>query len=141
MRKLNIVDAMLMNTGMTTWATSQGIPMENLEADTRCIVASPLVGVEEAVTKVNTGVATTHRSTIHTGYECLLNVLKGFISHGEQETVLCLRKFQDKSHHNSTLQEYSFSICVLHKKFMKIVIFSSVMIGKIVLMLFQEILF
>lgn len=127
---------MLMNTGMTTWATSQGIPMENLGADTRIIVASPLVGAEEAVSKVNPSIATTLHSAIHMGYEHLLNVLKGFISHGEQETVLYLRKFQDKSHHNSTLQEYSFSICALHKKFMKTVIFSSVMIGKIVLMLF-----
>lgn len=31
---------------------------------------------------------------------------------------MCLRNFQDKSHYNSTSQEY-FSICALHKKFMK----------------------
>lgn len=75
MRKLIIVDATLMSTGMTTWATSQGIPMENLEADTRIIAASPLVEVEEAVTKVNIGVTTTLHVDVHMGYEHLLNIL------------------------------------------------------------------
>lgn len=67
MRKLITADAMLMNTGMTTWATSQGIPMENLETDTRIIVASPLVEVEEAVIKANIGVTTTCHIVVHMG--------------------------------------------------------------------------
>lgn len=41
--------------------------MENLEADTRIIVASPLVGVEEAVTKANIGVTTTRHIVVHMG--------------------------------------------------------------------------
>lgn len=63
--------------------------MENLEADTRIIVASPLVGVEEAVTKANIGVTTTRHIVVHMGYEHLLNI-EVFISHGEQEAVLCV---------------------------------------------------
>lgn len=74
MRKLITADAMLMNTGMTTWSTSQGICMENLEADTRIIVASPLVEVEEAVIKANIGVTTTCHIVVHMGYEHLLNI-------------------------------------------------------------------
>lgn len=76
MKKLIIVGAMLMNTGMTTWAMSWGMPVENLQTDTRITVASPLAEVEEAATKVNTGVTTTPHIAIHMGYERLLNILK-----------------------------------------------------------------
>lgn len=109
-----------MNTGMTTWAMSQGIPMENLEADTRIIVASPLVEVEEAVTKVNIGVTTTLHIAVHMGYEHLLKILKVLISYGEQEAVLCLRKFEDKVITTLPCRIILLVfICVLHKKFMK----------------------
>lgn len=110
---------MLMNIGMTTWDVSQDITMEAMMADIRITVASPLVEVEEAVTKVNTGVTMTLALHIfaHMGYEHFLNILK-VIFHGEQEADLCLRKICE-SHHNFTFQGTVFSICVLHKKFMK----------------------
>lgn len=119
MRKVIIVDAMLMNIGMTTWDVSQDITMEAMMADIRITVASPLVEVEEAVTKVNTGVTMTLALHIfaHMGYEHFLNIVK-VIFHGEQEADLCLRKFV-KVVTTLPFRSTVFSICVLHKKFTK----------------------
>lgn len=89
MRGITIVDAMLMNTGMTTWAMSQDITMETMKADTRIIAASPLVEVEEAVTKVNTGVTVTPLIVAHMGYEHFLNIFK-FLFPMENRKQICV---------------------------------------------------
>lgn len=68
MRESIIVDATLTNTGMMTWDMSQAIiTMENMKADIRTIVASPLVEVEEVATKVTTGLTTALHIIVHLG--------------------------------------------------------------------------
>lgn len=70
MRKTTIVDAILMSTEMTTVKdVNLDITMEIMKADIRTIVASPLVEVEEVVTKVNTGFSTVLHIIVHMGYE------------------------------------------------------------------------
>lgn len=72
MRESIIVDATSMNTGMITWDVSQAITMESMKADIRIIVASPLVEVEGAATKVTTGFTTVLPIIVHLGYEHFL---------------------------------------------------------------------
>lgn len=70
MRKIIIVDATLMNIEMTTVKdVNLDIAIETMRADTRTIVASPLVEVEEVVIKVNIGFITVRHIIVHTGYE------------------------------------------------------------------------
>lgn len=70
MRKIIIVDATLMNTEMTTIKyVNLDITIESMKADTRTIVASPLVEVEEVVIKANTGFTTVLHIIVHMGYE------------------------------------------------------------------------
>lgn len=70
MRKIIIVDATLMNTEMTTVKdVTLDIAIETMRADTRTIVASPLVEVEEVVIKVNIGFTTVLHIIVHMGYE------------------------------------------------------------------------
>lgn len=68
MRKIIIVDATLMNTEMTTIKyVNLDITIESMKADTRTIVASPLVEVEEVVIKANTGFTTVLHIIVHMG--------------------------------------------------------------------------
>lgn len=70
MRKIIIVDATLMNTEMTTVkGVKLDIAIGTMKADTRTIVASPLVEVEEVVIKANTGFTTVLHIIVHMGYE------------------------------------------------------------------------
>lgn len=57
-----------MSTGMTTWAVSPALTMESTKAGIRTMVASPLVEVDRAATKVNTGSTTALHTVAHMGY-------------------------------------------------------------------------
>lgn len=68
MRKIIIVDATLMNTEMTTIkSVNLDIATGTMKADTRTIVASRLVEVEEVVIKANTRFTTVLHISIHMG--------------------------------------------------------------------------
>lgn len=68
MRKIIIVDATLMNTEMTTVKdVNLDIAIETMKADTRTIVASLLVEVEEVVIKANIGFTIVLHTIVHMG--------------------------------------------------------------------------
>lgn len=68
MRKIIIVDATWMNIEMTTIkGVNLGIAIGTMKADTRTIVASPLVEVEEVVIKAGTGFTTAPLIIVHMG--------------------------------------------------------------------------
>lgn len=70
MRKIIIVDATLMNTEMTTVKdVNLDIAIETMKADTKTIVASLLVEVEEVVIKANIGFTIVLHTIVHMGYE------------------------------------------------------------------------
>lgn len=69
MRRITIVDATLMNIEMTTIKhVSLDTIIETKKADTRTIVASPLVEAEEVVIRANTGCMTALHIIVHMGY-------------------------------------------------------------------------
>lgn len=77
MRKIIIADATLMNIEMTTVkGVNLDIAIETMKADTRTIVASPLVEVEEVVIKANAGFTTVLHIIVHMGYELFKNILE-----------------------------------------------------------------
>lgn len=68
MREIIIVGATLMNIEMTTVkGVSLDIAIGTMKADTRTIVASPLVGVDEVAIKANTGFTTAPHVIVHMG--------------------------------------------------------------------------
>lgn len=68
MREIITVGATLMNIEMTTVKdVNLDIAIGTMKADTRTIVASPLVGVDEVAIKANTGFTTAPHVTVHMG--------------------------------------------------------------------------
>lgn len=99
--------------------------MESTKADIRTIVASPLVEVDGAATKVNTGSTTALHIDAHMGYAHFLTFWRFYFPQTGSRFVL--RKVKIDHITIPVCQECSFRICALHREFTTRV-FSSVVI-------------
>lgn len=106
-----------MSTGATTWAVSRAITMESMKADIRTIVASPLVEVDGAASKVNTGSTTALPIGAHMGYAHFLNFWRFYFPQTGNRFVL--RKVKIDYTSQFQCARSVFRICALNREFTK----------------------